>query len=126
MSVVKAAVLAIELAVTAASIFLNSCRRISKLVFFVLVVVVVVVLPLFLVDAFVSFDGVAFKDELSLCSESGDVPIKVKRLPPSQRKQPFEETHDLLVCELGSWRSKWKDGKAVVNLHNCRSCLTSG
>jgi hypothetical protein len=52
MCAVKAAVLAIELAVTAAFIFLSSWRGISKLVIFVIVVVVVVFLPLFLVDAF--------------------------------------------------------------------------
>jgi hypothetical protein len=121
---VKAAVLAIELAVTAAFIFLSSRRRISKLVFFVIVVVVVVVLPLFLVDVFVSFDGLSFKDEFSLCSESGDIPIKVGLLPPGRRKRPFEETHDLLVCEFGRRRSKWKDGKAVVDLRNRHSSLT--
>jgi hypothetical protein len=64
MCAVKAAVLAIELAVTAAFIFLSSPRGTSKLVSFEIVVVVVVVLPLFLLDAFVLFDGPEF--ELSL------------------------------------------------------------
>jgi hypothetical protein len=82
MCVVKAAVLAIELAVTAAFIVLSSCRGISKLVFCEIVVVVVIVLPLFLFDAFVLFGGLTFKDELGLHSESEEVPIKVKPLPP--------------------------------------------
>jgi hypothetical protein len=60
MCAVKAAVLAIELAVTAAFIFLCSRRGISKLVFFVIVVVVAVVLPLFFFEAFVLFDGLPF------------------------------------------------------------------
>jgi hypothetical protein len=125
MCAVKAAVLTIELAVTAVFIFLCSRRRISKLVFFVIVVVVVYVLPFFLFGAFVSFDGLTFKDEFGLRSESGDVPIKVKLLPPSRRKPPLEEAHDLLVCEFGSGRTKWKDGKAIVNLCNRRSGLSS-
>jgi hypothetical protein len=70
MCAVKAAVLAIELDVTAAFIFLSSCRGISEFVFFEIVVVVVVVLPLFLFDAFVLFDDLKFKDELGLCSET--------------------------------------------------------
>jgi purine-cytosine permease-like protein len=82
MCAVWATVLAIELAITAAFMFLSSHCGISKLVFFE-IVAVVVVLPLFLFDALVSFDGFTFKDELGLRSESGDVPIKVELLPPS-------------------------------------------
>jgi hypothetical protein len=96
MCAVKAAVLAIELAVTTTLIFLSSRCGISKLFFFVIVVVVVVVLPLSLFDAFVLFDGLTFKDEFGLCSESGDVPIKVKLLPPGRQKRPFEEAHNPL------------------------------
>jgi hypothetical protein len=125
MCAVKAAVLAIELDVTAAFIFLCSRCRISKLVFFVIVVVVVVVLSLSLFDAFVSFDGLTFKDEFGLRSESGDIPIKVELLPSGRRKQPFEEAHDLLVGKFGRRQTKWKDGKAIVDLRNRRSSLTS-
>jgi hypothetical protein len=117
MSVIKAAILAIELAVTAMLMFWAShcfCE-----------IVVVVILPFLLLEAFVLFDGFAFKDELGLCSKSGDVPIKVKLLPPSCREQPFEETHDLLVGELGCWGSKWEDRKAIVDIRDCHSSLTS-
>jgi hypothetical protein len=65
---VKAAILAIELAVIPPHSFFG-----SLILFFIylIVVVVVAVLPFLLLDTFVSFDGLTFKDELGLCSEVG-------------------------------------------------------